>query len=292
MSKLDAQPKWLRADLKAKTGTVDREKGIIHGVILAEEMTFKDKRGEFDRPAIRKVVSLAKEKSGGLKSRWTHPTLSSDGLGKFLGRFHDVRSDTVLREVGRDGNGKPLVQERLVARGDLYLDSTALDTPPDGGKPLGIYVMDLADSDSDAFGTSLVLQSDKNLRLDKKGSPLKDEATGEDLPPLWMPTALHSSDIVDDGDATMTFLSSDILAGLPDTIVRQGCELLDAQFGGQERDAVKARLSAFIERYLDHRFGDCLATEEDNPSEPVAPQAEVKPDDATALEIYLAVEDE
>lgn len=276
---IDAQPKWLRADVKAKTGTVDREKGVVHGVILAEEGPFKDRRGEFDRQAIRKVVSLAKMRPGGLKARFTHPNLSSDGLGKFLGRYHDVRSDTVLREASRDADGKPLVKEMLVARGDLYLDKTALEDPPGGGKPLGIYVMDLSESDSDALGASLVLQTDQITRTDSKGRPLTDESTGEELPPLWMPTALHAADVVDDGDATHSFLSADILAGLPDAIVRQGCQLLDAQFANQSREAIEARLSAFVARYLNHRFGE--------PNE-----SETQADEATALDIYVALEGE
>lgn len=285
---MPVQPKWLRADVKAKTGTVDRDKGIIHGVILAEEGVFKDRRGEFDRASIRKVVSLAKLRASGLKSRFAHPSLSSDGLGKFLGRYHDVRSDTVLREAGQDAAGKPLVREMLVARGDLYLDQTALEPSPEGGgKPLGVYIMDLAESDSDALGASLVLQTDQITRTDSKGRPLTDESTGEELPPLWMPTALHAADVVDDGDATHSFLSADILAGLPDAIVRQGCQLLDAQFGGQSREAVEARLTAFIGRYLNHRFG-----------EPEEPQAEAEQatepapaaDEATALDVYLTLE--
>jgi hypothetical protein len=281
--KLEAQPKWLRADVKAKTGTVDRERGIVHGVILAEEGVFKDRRGEFDRASIRKVVSLAKERASGLKARFTHPNLSSDGLGKFLGRYHDVRSDTVIRESGRDTNGKQLMREVLVARGDLYLDKTALETPPDGGKPLGLYIMDLAESDSDALGASLVLKPEQTTRLDSKGRPLVDEK-GEQLPPLWMPLEVHAADVVDDGDATHSFLSADILAGLPDAIVRQGCELLDAQFDGQTKEAVQARLSAFMDRYLAHRFGN----EEPAPVEPVAEQEETLPaDEALKLEIYL-----
>lgn len=253
---MPATPTWLRVDTRHKAGTVDREKGIVHGVILAEEGPFKDKRGEFDKAGIRKAVTLAKLKPSGLKARFTHPSLSSDGLGKFLGRYHDVRSDTVLREAGHDAAGKPLTQERLVMRGDLHIDQTALQEPPGGGKPLGTYVMDLAESDSDAFGASLVLQKVEEYRLDSKKRPLKDEATGEDLPPLWMPTSLHACDVVDDGDATHSFLSADILAGLPDAIVRQGCELLDNQFNGQTREVVAARLTAFVDRYLAHRFGD------------------------------------
>lgn len=245
-------PKWLRAPMTKHSVGVDRDANVINGVILAEEGPFKSEgRGEFDRDAIRAVVSLANQKTGGLKSRWTHPGLSSDGLGKFLGRYHDVREDSIVR------GGKTLA----VARGNLHFDQTALEAAPEGGnKPLGVYVMDLAESDPDAFGTSLVLQAEKTWRLDDKKRPLKNDK-GEELPPLWMPTALHANDIVDTGDATNSFLSPDILAGLPDSIVRQGCELLDAQFNGQDRLVIKARLTAFIDRYLNYRFRDAIDEE-------------------------------
>lgn len=263
--KLESTPQWLRASANGRNGEINREKGIIHGVILAEEGPFKSEgRGEFDKAAIRSIVKIGNETPNGLKSRFSHPTLSSDGLGKFLGRQKNLRSDTVMRPAGKDATGKELMKEVLVARGDLHFDKTALEAPPDGGKPLGVYLMDLAESDPEAFGTSLVLKVNQEMRLDSKGRALKD-AAGNDLPPLWYPEKLHASDVVDTGDATNSFLSADILAGLPDAIVRQGCELLDAQFAGQERDTVKARLSAFIDRYLSLRFPaddvEVLATE-------------------------------
>ena len=179
------------------------------------------------------------------------------------------------------------MREVLVARGDMHIDATALDTPPDGGKPLGLYVMDLAESDPDMFGTSLVLQVNQELRRDAKGNPLKDDA-GNELPPLWIPTKLHASDVVDEGDATNAFLSADILAGLPDAIVRQGCELLDAQFSGQTRSVIQSRLSAFVDRYLNLRFGDpeesigetTVVTQQFEILEADAPQGDVPADTA------------
>jgi hypothetical protein len=269
---------WLRAKAQG-TNQVDREKGIIYGVILAEEGPFKSEgRGEFDRQAIRSIVRLAKDRPGGLKSRFAHPSLSNDGLGKYLGRFHDHRSDMILREAGRDADGRPLQKELLAAKADLYLDKTALEEPIGGGKPLGIYVMDLAESDPDAFGTSLVLKTDQEMRLDKQGRPLKDD-NGDDLPPLWRPKSLHASDVVDTGDATNSFLSSD----LPDGIVRQGCELLDQQFEGKSREFVEARLMSFANRYLSMRFGD-------EPEEDVAPVTVESSPDGVLLDIYVATE--
>ena len=300
--KMPTKPEWLRAST-AGAAAVDRDKAVISGVILAEEGPFKSEgRGEFDRQAIRSIVKLANERKGGLKSRLGHPTLSDDGLGKFLGRVKNVRSSTVLRERGKDSDGKPLLKEVLVARGELHLDKTALDEPIGGGKPLGVYVMDLAESDPDAFGTSLVLQTEQEYRLDKQGRPLADD-DGNELPPLWRPTALHASDVVDTGDATNSFLSSDTLASLPDAIVRQGCELLDQQFSGQEREVVEARLTAFVNRYLAYRFSDGVSEAEGFGAEesvlaesvsetPAESVVEASADDALLLEIAVAVEEQ
>jgi len=316
MPTMTAQPEWQKVDVltQLKSEDVDQKAGIIRNVILAEEGEFHDKRGEFDRRGIRQVVSLAKQRTGGLKARLGHPRASSDSMGKFLGRYHSFRSDTVLREVGKDASGRPLMKEILVARGDLHLDPTALSEPIGGGKPIGVYVMELAASDRDAFGASLVLKKNEEFRLDKRNQRLKDE-TGEDLPPLWFPTALHAADVVDDPDATNSFLSADILAGLPDAIVRQGCDLLDAQFANQDRDVIKARLSAFIDRYLAYRFDEDDATDglmtinetraliekqkdelhsrsveniEKPTDEPESPPAPVVSDDALRLDLYLA----
>jgi hypothetical protein len=237
LSRLQPETDWLRADLRGLTRPprVDRERGIIYGRVLAEKGPFKSKgRGEFDDASLDRIVELANQHPAGLKARFTHPALSSDGLGKFLGRDRNVR---------RDG-------DRVL--GDLHLDKTALGTPPSGGKPLGTYVMDLAASDPAAFGSSLVLKADKEQRLAADGTAAKDDK-GDTLPPLWRPTKLHACDVVDDGDAVHNgFLSAD----LPDAVVRDVAAALDSQFSGCDRPTVEARGQAFLTRYLDLRFGD------------------------------------
>ncbi len=50
---IDHGLKWLRASVIGTTNGVNREAGIIHGVILAEEGRFKSEgRGEFDKAGI------------------------------------------------------------------------------------------------------------------------------------------------------------------------------------------------------------------------------------------------
>lgn len=251
MNRLKAEPDWLRAAVTAPVAAVDRDKGLILGVIGAEEGVFHDRRGEFDKESIRQIVRLAKDKSGGLKARLGHPSMSSDALGKFVGRMRNPRAVPVMRPVG---DGK--FEEKLAAKFDLHVSESSRETP---NGDIGGYVMRLAEEDPEAFGASLVLKTDKNLRRDAKGVTLKDDK-GEDLPPLWMPTTLHALDVVDTPAATNSFLSVD---GLPDDVLRQACELLDTQFGDAPRDVVDRRVREWLSRYLDWRYGD---TEPEKPA--------------------------
>lgn len=250
MTKLKANPDWLRASVQSATREVgvDRENKIIKGFLVAEAGPFRsDGRGEFDSDSLSSIVSLMRSEPMGLKSRFTHPTLSNDGLGTFLGRATDPRVEKVYRPDG----------EVDAVRADLHLSETAFDGNPNGN--LGDYLLDLAEEDPDAMGASLVLIADQEYRTDEKNRRLTDE-DGEELPPLWRPKALHAVDIVDTGDATRAFLSMD---GLPDEIVRRGAELLDRQFAGCGREVVEARCAAWLSRYLDHRYGPVEIIEND-----------------------------
>ncbi len=243
------KPEWLRASIKSPSIGVDREKNILRGYVIAQAGPFKsDGRGEFDRAALESIVALGNAKNGGLKSRFTHPDMSNDGLGKFLGRAHGLRMDKA--KDARTGKTVDAV------RGDLHFDKTALDTPPEGGKPLGLYVMDLAESDPESLSSSIVVQADQEYRQKKDGT-LETDAEGNTLPPLWRPTVLHASDIVDTGDAVDGLLSADIdLERLPLSVLWKGAQLLDAVFLDQPRDVIEQRLSDYVKRYLDRKFGE------------------------------------
>ena len=235
---------WLRADVVGNTIGVDRNAEVIRGYVMAQEGPFKTEgRGEFDHKSLRQIVRLAKAAPNGLKSRFAHPTLSDDGIGKFLGRSKNARLETAER------NGK----EIELVRGDLYISPTSHKSPMGD---IGEYVLALAESDPDAFSSSLALKTTKEWRLDAKGRP-KQDAEGKELPPLWRPQKLHASDVVDTGDAVDGFLEAHNLnfGELPDAIVRQGVQLLDEQFAGVDRATIEERCTAWLRRYLDGRFG-------------------------------------
>lgn len=251
------ETQWMRVNYKSdlKIG-VDREAKVLRGMVVVMAGDVKDGRGTFDRKSLRSVVALSNAKPKGLKSRFTHPTLSSDGLGKYLGRVRDLRMDKMLKSLGDDK-----FEEIDIVRGDLFFDDSAFNTP---SGDLATYVMDLAESDPDAISSSMVLQWDEEFRLKKDGTRELDE-NGNPLPPLLRPSVMHASDIVDQGAAVDGIFS---IGGLPDEIVRQGSALLDQQFAGCDRATVKARAERWLSSYLELRFGP-EEIEDDDPTPPL-----------------------
>jgi len=237
-------PEWLRADAGGRPIGVDRGKKAILGFVVAQAGPFKSVgRGEFDDSSLRSIVQLMATKPKGTKSRFTHPSLSEDGLGNYVGRAREPRLDSATTDSGATV---------AAVRADLYLSPAAFVSPKGD---LGTYVLDLADDDSDALSSSLVLQVKREVRLNADGSRQTD-AAGNALPPLWRPEKIHATDIVDTGDAVDGLLSASVLSGeLPDAAVRHASEMLDRLFAGQTRDVVEARCSAWLDRYLGMRYG-------------------------------------
>lgn len=292
-NELPEVPLWGAALATGRPIGVDREKNVICGYVVAQEGAFKSKgRGEFDLQALRAIRKMMAEKPAGLKSRFSHPTMSDDGLGKFLGRAKEPFLDKIMKPLG---DGK--FQEIGCVRADLHLDPSSFTTPYGS---LGAYVMDLAESDPDALSSSLVLKADEEYRLDSKGRPLLDE-NGDPLPPLWRPKELHASDVVDTGDAVDGFLSvqggaaklsAEIIDGLPDAALRRGVELLDKQFSGQPAETIRARCNAWLERYLQYRgLSSMAATQAETMAEQAVETEEEDDDEAIRLQIELMQEE-
>ncbi len=236
MRQMKTRPDWSAVRALSSGAVVDRKNNVIRGYVVAQRGHFKSQgRGQFDDASLATIVKLYKGAGPmGLKSRFTHPTMSDDGLGSFLGRSRNARLD----------------EDRV--RADLHLDPSSFVSPKGN---LGQYVLDLAASDPDALSSSLVLQTDQEEQLDEEGRPrLGDD--GEPLPPVWRPTKLMASDIVDTGDAVDGLLSAGIDPdGLPLGALWKGCEMLDRVFADQSREVIEARLSGFVARYLAFRFG-------------------------------------
>lgn len=156
----------------------EKTKGLIRGVAIMTKGNVKDMRGwEIDDVTLEQTAAAGNKSKLGLKSRFGHPNMSSSAMGTFLGRVRNFQIDDD------------------VVRADLYLSKTAYETP---SGDLASYVMDLAEKDPEAFGTSVVLGNyELEYRLEKNGTPKKDEQ-GNSLPPLLRIKTLMAADVVDD----------------------------------------------------------------------------------------------
>jgi hypothetical protein len=228
---------------------VDRENEIIFGMVVAQEGVFKDERGEFDQLSLQLIDGLMRAAPNGLRCHLAHPDLSGDGVGKLLGRVRDPWFDTL---GARESNGQLKTDIVQCIRADLHLDPSSHVTP---SGDIARYVMKIAESDSDAISSSLVLLAKEEYRINADGTPVRGP-DGFPLPPLWRPTVLHASDIVDTGAAVDGLLSAQLAVdGLPDGVVRRAAELMDRQFAGKPRMFIRERCLAWLNRYLNRRYG-------------------------------------
>jgi hypothetical protein len=138
-----------RIRLAKATGAerVDFERRVIYGASAAQMGEALGHQLWLDGKTLETVAFLGNRglspngrRRDGVKVRFTHPGLSSDGFGKTLGRgknFH-VEGDKVLF--------------------DIHFVESAFRAGLDGGDSLGDYVLHLADEDPDLFGMSIVFR--------------------------------------------------------------------------------------------------------------------------------------
>ena len=125
-----------RFNVYARPGRVDRDGHIIYGVSAAQGgVEALGHRMLLDGKTIEQIVQLGAAKAKGVKSRFAHPGLSSNGMGKFLGRLHNWR------------------QEGQKATADLHLSDLAAKSPEGD---LRTYTEELAEKEPDMFGMSIV----------------------------------------------------------------------------------------------------------------------------------------
>ncbi len=216
---------------------VDREQRVIYGVSAAQAVEALGHGLMLDAKTLQQIVDLGNATKNGVKSRYTHPGLSSDGMGKQLGRMKNFRV------------------EGDKAIGDLHLYESASRTP---SGDLAGHVMDLADEDGAAFGMSIVAEGSRVWTLadgtevstdDEDGRP-KDAMT--DLP-VFRVTALDAVDVVDEPAANRDGLFSSALWGtnqLAESMFGNFDELL-AQAGMTPQQAWGYALKYFDARQVD-----------------------------------------
>ncbi|MEM1205105.1 MAG: hypothetical protein AAGN66_17880 [Acidobacteriota bacterium] len=147
---------------------VDREGGLYGAGIIPQVslITCGEALGHYkwiDETFVQQVhdaVLAAGDEGVGVKSRFTHPGMSSDGLGKTVGRARDP-------QISDDGR-------------QVYADLHILESAhraPDGN--LASYVMDLAEEDPETFAISIVFDRDVLAEEEFKLANSKAPAPGE-----------------------------------------------------------------------------------------------------------------
>jgi hypothetical protein len=137
--------RFAKAATKNNSVTIDREggkfgAGVIRRLSLATVGEALGHNYWLDQTTLEQVTQFANAAGDkGIKSRFTHPGMSSDGMGRHLGRLLNVthEGDQVF--------------------GDLHFVESAHSTP-DGD--LAEYVMQLATEDPTAAGLSIVFHHD------------------------------------------------------------------------------------------------------------------------------------
>lgn len=116
--------------------------GIIRGVSIITRGEALGHRSWIDATTLQQVAdSINAAGTKGVKSRFTHPGMSGDGLGSMLGHAigpAEVRGNQVIA--------------------DVHLSKSS-HTAPQGD--IGAYVMDLAEESPESFGTSIVFMHDR-----------------------------------------------------------------------------------------------------------------------------------
>lgn len=176
-------------------GRVDRENHILFGVSAMQAVEALGHNLIIDQTSLQQFANIANTKPRGLKSRYTHPGLSSDGLGKFVGRMTNfvVQGDKVI--------------------GDILLSTIAAKSPEGN---LRDYLESLAEEAPDMFGMSVVIHLDEYWRLDDgtevpASTPegrTKRPQNAKDKYPVARITQAHAVDFVDEPAANRDGLFS------------------------------------------------------------------------------------
>jgi hypothetical protein len=285
MSVIELPLKHFRArTATANASEIDRDGGMYgFGVINGASIIT---RGEalghdlwVDADFLSDVTAAGNAKNFGLKARFTHPGLSSDGLGTYLGKVHNLRTE-----------GDQVI-------GDLHFQESATKTP-DGN--LAEYVMQLAEDAPEDFGISIVFDHDaaaselhtlENTQGGRFVSP--DEDNKNNYPHARL-AQLRAADVVDSPAA-----NPDGLFHREQQIAQDAEGLFEFAFGlSDERPTLQAlsvdgdRIRAAVSRFLSRhnlsliQEGEPMAEAVEQPEVPATPQV-TREDFAAELQRYL-----
>jgi len=191
--------KWFRSTpiytIASDKPKVDFKTGIISKVAVNTEGEAKGHGVNLDADFVKDVTRLGNTWRHGLKARFGHPNMSSTALGTYVGRLKNFETEE------RDG--------KLISFADLHLDEVAKKAP---GGDLYTYVLELANSNPDQFGMSIVFTPGREYKIDKDGNRVVSGTQEfEDLEgdPFTEIIKLTACDVVDDPAANESGLFSE-----------------------------------------------------------------------------------
>ncbi|WP_392447982.1 hypothetical protein ACF3OB_01110 [Capnocytophaga canis] len=124
------------------TEQIDAEKGIIHGVVLAQKGV--NKNGTYFSDMFLSEMEKQGNAKGEIKARFGHPNMCATALGTYIGDYRNFRV----------GNGK--------IYGDLHLSEISKKVNvPNGGISMYDYVIEMAQKHPEKFGNSIVVYADE-----------------------------------------------------------------------------------------------------------------------------------
>ena len=163
---------------------VDRENGILKNVEIAKFGLNKN-GSYFNNQFLTDLVKSGNNKKNGVKSRFGHPNMCATSLGTFIGRYKDFE----------------LKNEKVYA--NLTLDPITKKTQVEGkGISMFDYIMDMAESNPDMFGNSIVVFCSW---FDEE---ITNEAGEKEMVESLILQDFIASDLVDDPAATDELFSA------------------------------------------------------------------------------------
>lgn len=269
--KLDQAPDKFRAPVarglatgsRVESAGGEKKSGFIPGVSFITKGEALGHGYWIDEVFLQQVADACAADPKGKKSRFTHPSLSGDGMGKYLGR------------------AKGGVLDGICVRGDLHLSPLSRKSP-DGD--LGGYVMELADDDPEAFGASIVFLHDYAAEkefLVANGAEYDEEygwygfTSPDPENVMHLPHArlseLHAVDVVDDPAANpngLFYRGQEIPQGA-DELLSYGLGLSEQKPAQSVFNVDPDRVAGFLGRFLD-RHNLSLVSKEGEAMPPIA----------------------
>ena len=166
---------------------VDKENGVIKGVVIVQEGIDKD-NGFFTPEFLNDLIDAGNAQTQGVKSRFGHPNMCKTTLGTFIGRYKNFQT------INED--------DRYKVVADLHLDPITQKTQVEGkGISMWDYLLEMSENNPDMFGNSIHFRGYATYETQEIGD---EEVTVE----IYQLESFIASDLVDSPAATDNLFKS------------------------------------------------------------------------------------